>query len=1641
MWRPRIPSLSRSHRASSTSQSPASRSRSVEKRSESSKRLSRADTYVPSADEIAENPLGLSVLYTPEQPPSVDIIFVHGLGGGSIKTWSCDGDATLCWPKYFLPLEPGLRTARILSFGYDASILSRTQTIADIVDFAKGLLAETKYAKGSAMESLEIGRCPILFVAHSMGGLVVKKAYLLGRNDPHYRDIIAKIRAIIFLSTPHRGSGLAKILNTILSLWLSPFTSKSFIKDLSRGSESLISINEEFRQVPLEIELFSFYETQKTSLGPFRKEMIVNRESSILGYPREHSVPLNADHHTVSKFKSKEDPNYRSVVSVLKTVLDSCLVDVNREQAVRLKSALQKIEKRFLISATFQEDLFAFQDRYTAGTCEQLPKGPHFQTWINNTTSASVLWMHGQPGCGKSMKSAYLISHLREKGHLCHFFFFKHDDSTKRSATAMLRSLAFQAAQELPAFRDTLLRFADSDQIHEKFDDRFFWRTVFTPYFLGDEFDRPLIWIIDAIDEADSPCAIVSLISKIPSSAPIRILLTGRQTPAISIALNRLGLKLPRNDINVDENSEDIRVHVEAEAAGLQGSSSFQKLLVSQIIQRAEGSFLWASLAVQECLRSHSQDDLQEVLNGIPTGMEALYRRMESSISSLTRASDLSLARKILTWTTYAKRPLSKDELLSILEPEFPSINDLSHSINQVCGHFAMIDRSDRICLVHQSAREYLTHTSNLPFDLDSRSANEEIFFTSLQDLLDPQLRLKIEKRKLSTFSYYAASSWAYHLDRLSAGSDKVLTELVGFLHGPSVLSWVEIVASSRSLKDLVMASTALSSFATRRKRRDLDANPLLHRLSNLKVVEMWAVDILKVAGKFGFHLLQEPSAIYQYIPQFCPSDSVIYKQFSSSFLNKLSISGLSALDWDDLLSRISMGASCQIRMVIVSRTHIGLSTSNLSVFIYDSVTFEQTGVLNHGERVNRICFSENGNLLASYGANTTKIWNSTTNALQNSILNASDGKALDLAFVDQDSALFLCTDLRETMKLVLGHEDPKWTTFGHDVFKNSEAVSGTFRNSPSAVKLSPDVTQLAIAYRGAPLEVWDLHDDKFFRRCRRKSHADRHLVQIWTGVNKVLWHPDNGEIIGIYTDGSVFKWYPPTESHLEVPNVSDIGPSEIAISPSGSVFALSDDRGCVRLFSYEDFVCLYQLTSEDNIMGLCFTPDSCRFVDIRGSHCNIWEPNALVRLYELDEKSFEASSEARSLSSVSFTASEARVEPLVTVTQITAKQPGPLVYYGNNEGAIILQDHRDQSRSELGSATNGVEITSLTLSRDGRYLVFEDLSGMITITIIKTTANLSKGPPKLDTILRVKPTLGTTGTRQVIMSQDSRLLFLAEASEGQVWNLETRTMSARHNFPTAGSRLWCNHPSQMNQMLVLKAEDITLCTWTAEGLSPKHKWKIQAKPPHNSNIVLSRPGLSLVRHGTNSSDTNLKAEDSDSKIDKIIYASDGSLLLLLYSNLTVRSKVQDSPRMQFIRTSDLDPSATMISPLSLPMAIASLIERPLTVLKGGMFVFIDTSFWICTWKLVFTDDPNTEDSSSWANSHDGGNGVPAEAGLRWKNPDEMAQLGVTRHYFLPRDWVDANSLALCTMLDDGTLLCPRKGEVAVIKSGLGSNW
>lgn len=273
----------------------------------------RTTTVTDDGVDDLRGPLGLNLLHCPSEP-LVDFVLVHGLGGGSRKTWSRTSSITHYWPQEWLPKDPAFKNVRVHSFGYDSDWAKGKDNCLNIHHFGKSLLGEL-----STSPYLGDANTPIVLIGHSMGGLVIKKAHVLARQGAAYETLTQRFHTIYFLATPHRGSDSAKILNNILHI---AYSSRAYVADLERGSGALQSINDEFRNYSANIDLWSFYETQKLKIG-LLSTLIVDPDSATLGYPEEKQMPMNADHRSICKFEASTDPNYVSLRNALASTVHS----------------------------------------------------------------------------------------------------------------------------------------------------------------------------------------------------------------------------------------------------------------------------------------------------------------------------------------------------------------------------------------------------------------------------------------------------------------------------------------------------------------------------------------------------------------------------------------------------------------------------------------------------------------------------------------------------------------------------------------------------------------------------------------------------------------------------------------------------------------------------------------------------------------------------------------------------------------------------------------------------------------------------------------------------------------------------------------------------------------------------------------------------------------------------------------------------------------------------------------------------------------------------------------------------------------------------------------------------------------------
>uniref|UniRef100_A0AAY5KAB1 Protein SERAC1 n=1 Tax=Esox lucius TaxID=8010 RepID=A0AAY5KAB1_ESOLU len=251
------------------------------------------------------------------QPIKADVLFIHGLLGAAFKTWrqkDCDlaenemaagasEDYTQCWPKSWLASDcPNLR---ILSVEYDTHLSDwRARCPAENQRMS---LAHRSRELLQKLKSAGVGDRPVVWVAHSMGGLLVKKMLLDALKDPEMKELTRNTKGVMFYSVPHRGTFMAEYSVNVRYL-LFPSVE---VRELCRDSPALRNLNESFVNMAKEREfkVLSFAETMPTTIGPMIKIQVVPAQSADLGIGE--IIQVDVDHLNICKPEKKDSFLYK----------------------------------------------------------------------------------------------------------------------------------------------------------------------------------------------------------------------------------------------------------------------------------------------------------------------------------------------------------------------------------------------------------------------------------------------------------------------------------------------------------------------------------------------------------------------------------------------------------------------------------------------------------------------------------------------------------------------------------------------------------------------------------------------------------------------------------------------------------------------------------------------------------------------------------------------------------------------------------------------------------------------------------------------------------------------------------------------------------------------------------------------------------------------------------------------------------------------------------------------------------------------------------------------------------------------------------------------------------------------------------
>ncbi|KAL6716669.1 hypothetical protein ACLMJK_006237 [Lecanora helva] len=1553
-----------------------------------------ANTHTRKNSGPNPGPLGLNIIHTPKNGHEVDIVFIHGLGGASQRTWCKNEDPELFWPLKFLPFEPEICLTRIFTFGYDANLRGAGNVSTSVLDFAKDLLFDLKYAKDERKGDLNIGNVPLIFVVHSMGGLIVKEAYMQGQNDPEYESIIRAISAITFLATPHRGTNLAELLDRILRSTIIT-NSKLYITELAKNSFTLQKLNEQFRHIAPKLDIVSFYETQSTAIGLKRaRVMILEKDSSVLGYPGETSKALNADHHSVCKYDSPSDPNYITVRNALQSLVSKIIAKAKsnrRPSSTRRES--QDLRCLLAITELPDVDYIFFRDQWVPGTSEWILKQKLYLEWVQVRDSAPrLLWLHGGAGTGKSVLSSFIINNLVEQGCLCQYFFIRFGDHRKRTLSFILRSIAYQMARSAPGFSHRILQLMEEAIDFGTADPRTIWERIFKSNAFNMHDLGPSYWVIDGLDEAEDPRAIVRLLSEIShSSKVIRVLLVSRKTSEIADAFQKVSRPLDIGSLSVEGCSQDLSFYVHQELR-MSGTAAYRENIVRRVVDGANENFLVA-------------------LQQMPLGMEAIYDRMALAIARDLSSTDRALASRILQCVTSSLQLLTITELSQAMHQDMSQVLNFQRSIIDLCGGFVVIDNGENVALVHQTAREYLLSGTDRPFRVDKGVANKLMLFSCMRCLMAIGLRAKVTANRRPEFTDYAADSWSSHLIQIPLDRGEILDIILKFLNGPWVLTWIQVLAKRDQLGVLVKASKHLSRFSA--KQNALDAAELEenHNILKQEIIASWAEDLMRIVGKFGTILRRNSESIYKLIPSFCPKTSAIYQQVMKMNDRSLFVSGLSNEKWDDSLARMSFGFGTYASMISAAGSCIAVLMSSGLVILYESTTFEEKAVspLGHGERVYRMEMNNAGTLLATYGYITTKIWEVSTGKCKLKVENIeSRPRPLTMLLMHNDTMLLVGSDDRRVRSLSLTQAAPSWQLVAE---LEEPELEGHFLNSSNHMALSKDSKLIAVAYRGHPLSAWETDGPLHIGHCWRKRN------EVARGeVIQAMWHPQKLEVLGLYIEGVVFKWSP---YDGEVDEIAT-GASSLAISSDGNLFATGDVRGTVKVYTTLGFVLLYQLVSADTVVGLAFSPDLRRFYDIRGSYGNAWEPNALLKFTEQRGKDSKSGSESESLAHASM-ASESWTGRIDSITVLAQSPSGRVYSCGTETGTVRLYDIQQGKLADLYVSRAFLSIEQMSWSSNGQLLCFSDSSKRVMIMSIHADADDPALLVEIQAEIAMKSS--TNGPiSQLLFHEASSKLLVRSLSMMSIVSLDSFEVTHSIDLHTNQSK-WIIHPNEPDLIVAVGPRAIDVLNWNLVQIQT-HALEI----PRAVNATSDHENFS-----------------NEAIVDIVLVTHDKKDLFVQLSNQSRKDK-----SFIFIETSSISSSkmpghdagpaknAATITPSALPHTLSSQISCPLAFLSSHNLIFLSKSFDVCSQHVSPVSHPSSPTSIPKLGPSQerlGISQVSVPNHRRLKDKNSVLGDECKLHFSLPGDWISKDRLALCSIWGvEKSFLCPRNGDVAVVR-------
>jgi hypothetical protein len=238
--------------------------------------------------------------------------------------------------------------------------------------------------------------------------------------------------------------------------------------------------------------------------------------------------------------------------------------------------------------STNQND--ALKKRHT-GTGLWFVDGEKFAYW--KTSPKSFIWLHGIPGCGKTVLSSAIIEDLgRDTSQVLLYFFFDFSAPEKQSLNKMLRSLITQLYRQRQETRKHL------DMLWKSCEKGLWQPSVLslTSTFTAmlDDAENVRL-VLDALDESKTRDDLLEWLQTLSQTTSVRLIVTSRKVGDIEAALASFAqsediVSILRSDVNKDIGVY-VRYRVQHDLALKRWNSrpEVQREIETALIEKADG--------------------------------------------------------------------------------------------------------------------------------------------------------------------------------------------------------------------------------------------------------------------------------------------------------------------------------------------------------------------------------------------------------------------------------------------------------------------------------------------------------------------------------------------------------------------------------------------------------------------------------------------------------------------------------------------------------------------------------------------------------------------------------------------------------------------------------------------------------------------------------------------------------------------------------------------------------------------------------------------------------------------------------------------------------------------------------------------